>query len=512
MKKLCMFMALLLTVLLPVSAFAETADAYVVRLSNPSATIGGATISLNDFAVQGAYIKSDLAEHLILDLIMRGETTHSAMLQVNDTHILGLLGGMGSAYALSFDDLASIMETPASEPFSYEDWTLPGELEAIIENAAFTVTGPEPGTDANGMAKVYFEICGELDPIIRDMLVAIENDELAGGFLAAIDPGTSIVEEFDDDIYDYYLSGRMGFNADDSAMDGQFFIDTRYTGTTDVDCYAVIDVISDATVPGVSTLDIAVSSFDGDETLESTMSMTAVFENGKCNVAYDAWDSYTTTNGTIVCSFSDTLDSFELTETDTYSDGSTSTVTISGKNVKSANGHDIDVALTYEDTYSGVSTVTFTSDLVKEDEVTAYACSVGYSDEYEASILNIVTVCDLSTGDCRFTLTFDDGYNPVSMALALESIEPRDGMEYSGILSILIDDGYDTILYSADVDCFTAGIDPNAFYIDPESAVDISSMTDEQSETAAEELETFFESIGKAFENSYPILFELLDW
>ena len=516
MKKLCLLLAACMAlVVLAAPALAEPTDAQIIRLSNPTVTVDGTTVSgLDDLALQLALCESADGSvlQMIFDLFIGGENASSAMLQLDDTAVVALIGGMSSAYSVNYEDVAALMESGSAftDVLSMaETWTLPDDIAAAMEAHAgdFSVSEPEVSTNADGVVMQYFTVSGDMTGCIADILRLIENDALINAMLDAMDSTGSLYGMTDGLIESgltFMLDGRFGHDnfgyVTDAEITISMYAGSELLGSVDFTCAMAIDENDTDNVN--CEFDIAMKEADDSVLSRAALNMSAT-ENGftmNCN-EFDAEGS--SSNVDIVCNYTNNMYSLNCTghTSDVYA-GETD-FSITGTLMDTSNGWTLNAnGSVYGNGES--SRVALQAEYSLNGYSETLKASVKASDSYSSSSLSLDISSNANTGVFSCTLGANDGYDDVSIGLIYE---PAADAANSGVVSLLLNDGVSDVRLSADVKMLTATVDTDKFYVDPSGAINVLTITPEQENAAYDELEAILDSIFTKLADTYPAVF-----
>lgn len=519
MKKLCLLLAAFMAlVMLATPALAEPTAAQVIRLSNPTVTVDGVTVSgLDDLAVQLALCESADGSvlQLILDLFIAGENASSAMLQLDDTAAVALLGGMSSAYRVYYEDLEALVEagSDSSDILALaENWTLPADVVAAMEAHAddFTAGEPEVITNSDGVVMQYYTVSGDMTGCIIDIVRLIENDGLINAVLTSLDSEgglEGLADQLTESGLTFELDGRYGHDNFGYVSDFDLTISIYENGEllNAVDCVYLLNI--DESDAGNVSYECRIVQKDAmGSVISDTYFDMAMTENSfTMNCTENALNGEKADLG-IVWSSSNGLDSFTCTAEMVDSYGDESAFSIVGTLMDTADGWTLNANLSSEE-YGETSRISLRADYSVNNGAESLKASMKIADAYSAESMDLELYCDASEGIYRGTLGVNDSYDDVSIALRIEPTETAAGADYSGVASLLLNDGVSDIQLSVDVTLLTATVDTDNFYVDPASAVDMLTISAEQEEAASTELDTIVNSILTRLEEAYPSIF-----
>lgn len=517
MKKLCSFLAALMALVMIASpALAEPTAAQVIRLSNPSVTVDGMTISgLDDLALQLAVCESadSSVMQLILDLFIGGENASSAMLQFDDTAAVALVGGMSNAYGLYFDDLAALLESSADMLYLAENWTLPEQIESTVEAHAgdFSVSEPEVSANSDGVTMQYYTVSGDMTSLIVDVLRLVENDEFVGALLTAFDSEGAfdgVADELAASGLTFMLNFRcgqdnFGYNTDiDLTID--IYADGAFISSVEYACKLTVDQNDP------SSLSYEISAYqkqsDGTTIAFYVIDMTTTESSLAMNCsAYDY--SGQITDFSIAYSSTNGIESFSCTYDESPdADGDKTAFSIVGSLMETADGGTLNVNVSAEED-GETSRVSLRADYADNIYTRSLNAVMTVEDAYSTESIELELASDGSIDAYSGVLRVNDGYDTVSIGLSIEPVETASDADYSGIVTLSLSDGTTDMQLNADVTLLTATVDTDSFYVDPASAVNVLTMSDAQADAADSELASILDHIVGRLEEAYPTFF-----
>ena len=530
MKKFPAFLALVLTLVMlviPMSAMAEPTTATVIQIANPSLSADGETRSLPGLALQLALCESSDASlfQLIADVLVNNQNATSAMLQLDSAlNLVGIVGGMSNSYTVNLEEAASMITSEMEavlaqvEPLitSLETWTLPQTIATIINNHVntFTITDMGVSTNANGVEMQYVNMSGDITNAIIDVMKAIETDslilslmEIANGY--PVDSLGLVEGSGIGNGNGMRLSATIGTDANGTVMDVDADI-TVYSDNTDegiIRIAADIDLtnpVQMAAALNVGLIDVySGESFGG---LELTAS---VLENGYNLTGYVGADG----EG---FRFSSALTTSDIQDTFTLYVQEESTYT----------SYPMNLSVNYNNTKNGMSGAvtanisvteygeTMTCDLTGNYAVTDTGLTLNgklaMNDSYGSTVFTLNDLSfDMVNGSFNASVAYEDPYtSPMTFGLSLTPTAPAAGAVYSGKLAFTGFDGYSNIGLTCDINVLTTAVDTANFYLDPMAAINLMTMTEDQSYAAENELNTIMSNLGQLIMNTYPAFFE----
>lgn len=516
MKKLCSLLAAFMAlVMLAAPALAEPTAAQVIRLSNPTITVDGVTVSgLEDLALQLALCESGdrSVMQLIFDLFIGGENASSAMLQLDDTAAVALLGGMSSAYRVYFEDVAALMESGSADMLALaENWTLPADIAAVMEahSGDFLVDEPEVITNSDGVVMQYYYFTGDMTGCIVDIMRLIENDELIGAVLSALDPEASLeglADELAESGLAFGLSGTYGHDnfgyVTEMDLTITIYENDEFMGLVE-GVYAVS--IDENDVSNIN-YDCRIVQKDAADRvmMDATVDMAATANS--FTASYTELTPSLEITSDLVWNSSNGLDSFSCTAEITDDYGYDSAFSIVGTLMDTADGWTLNANVSSEED-GETSRISLRADYSASVEAESLDASMKVADAYSAASIELNLSRNPYEGVYYGTLSVNDGYDDVSIGLLIEPTETAAGADYSGVISLLLNDGVSDIRLNVDVTLLTATVDTDKFYVDPSSAVDVLTISPAQADAASAELETIVNSILSRLEEAYPSIF-----
>ena len=530
-------------------ALCESADASIMQLI--------ADVIVNNQNANSAMLQFNSSMNVVGLL---GGMSNAYTMNVEDASAMGAASGF-SAFTQEFEQLFTALET----------WDLPNSIMSIIQTyvANLEITNMGVMTTPEGVDMEYISIKGDITDMIIDVMSTIENDPTVMAFIQSIDPYTTslnLVEgsgigngngfrvdavigsdatgtvnscAVDLIVYsDNVDSGIIRITFDSNAananfglsfleMDGASIMSASaemtntetgwvLNGSADVEgdvmtMSAIYDVTEALDTFALSVVvdeeNQFIVSYNNEKTGETSGNISAalaVIEYGETssvafNASYALTDTGLTANGALV-----TSDPF----------AGESVISLNDLTIDSANGV-LNFDFSTTDPYAGNTSIVLNGNYTETDEGVVITGKLYVTDSYGDSVaLNLDELSySATTGDfvlaLSFARSFEDSYtSPISVALSLTSVEPAEGALYSGLLAISMFDGYSTIGATADVHMLTASVDTDNFYIDPVTAINVMTMTDEQMIAAESEFAAVMETLGNAIMSAYPSFFE----
>lgn len=519
MKKLRLLMAALMSlVMLATPALADVTTAQVIRISNPTISMDGATISeLDDLALQLALCESPDGSvmQMIFDLFIGGENASSAMLQLDDTAAVAFLGGMSNAYRIYYSDLAALMQ--AGNNYSdmlrkAESWTLPSDVVAAMEAHAadFTVSAPEVVTNSDGVVMQYYTISGDMTGCMIDILRLIENDDFLNTFLAAMDSEGAfdgMADQLVESGFTYKLDGRFGHDNFGYVNDYDLTFSTYDNGqlVSSADCTYTLSLDESNADNASFKCRIALKDETGVVISDIYFDMAMTENSFALNCAENSQNGENT-DFDIVWSSANGLDSFTCTAEMVDAYGDESAFSIVGTLMDTADGWTLNANISSTE-YGDTENISLKADYAEGVGTESLNATMKVADAYSVASMGLELYSDENSGVYHGALSISDEYDDVSIALHIEPTATAAGADYSGIASLLMNDGVSEIKLNVDVTLLSATVDTDNFYINPASAIDMLTISDAQDEAAAAELNAIVYSILTKLETAYPAFF-----
>lgn len=435
----------------------------------------------------------------------------------------------------------------------------------------FTITDMGVSTNANGVEMQYKNISGDVTNMIIDVLKAIDTDplllsfmELANGYpveslgladssdlgngngigmyatlgtdysgsvidldadlvvyLNGADAGIIHVScDFDStDISNVFASLNLSsldnesgmtfwsFDAAANVLNNGFTLNGSITNRSSVIPFNAALVLGDAQDTFTFNLPIdASNSFNVNYVNNKTGAMSGAISASATSVSYG-----TTTTTTFDANYSITDTGLKLNgkivANDPYSGAST--ISLNDLTIDASGLLNFDFSV--QDPYGGFTSFCLNGNCTFTDVGMVITGSLNIVDSYSTDLS--FTLSELSfdfvNGNYVAAFTYDTEYDdPMSFTLSLTATTPVQGATYSGVLAFTGFDGYSTIGATADINVLTASVDTANFYINPVTAINLMTMTEDQSYTAQSEISTIISNLGNAIMNAYPAIFE----
>lgn len=522
MKKLCTFIALTLTIaMLPASALAAPSDAMVIQLSDPTITLDGEHVAtMEGLIMQLALCASDDGSlvQLIFDLFAGGENTTSAMLQIDDSAVVAYLSGMSNAYSISTDELSSELEAYMGldqlegMTSALESWTLPADIQAVMDAHAgdFTVSEPYAGVSGAGDELEFTDISGDMTGVMTDMLALMENDALVGGLLALYgeeDALDGFAEELAAGRLAFGLEGSLGVNETGDIAEYTADISYAQNGQPAGEC--AIRMYRDASVPSnvLITESLRFTDAAGAELMDIDLYMTT--DDGGFSFSCEASSAEETASIQAAGSFTNSIDAITMAINATSPEYETPVeLYLTFTNMKTASGMNALCRITGTEESGEYTSIDLSLTTNETDNDISIAARLSATADGETAWLNLDIYDDYATGECGAMLTAGDGVTaPVSIAARLTPTAAPEGVDSSAIVDVILNDGYSEMVMSSTLNVLTAQADTDSFYIDPAAAIDLMTISDAEIENAISELEAALNSIDKALEKAYPDIY-----
>lgn len=533
MKRTLSLLAALLILamaLVPLGGLAAPTDTLVLRLSNLVLTSDGATVSLDSPTLQIALAESSDGSvgQLILDLLNGNENITSAMLQADDGSLLFKMGGMDNAYAVNLTELSTALAGDFAD-LDLENWTLPQELLNLLltgwqEN--FQAGDPIVAEGENGISMTYVTYTGDVCPTVRKVFQLLRDDPVVNAltaqsegdvdFAALMDEAIAIIDE------------------------GKITSDCSYTVGTD-DSGSIIDQDSTSVI---TINDPESPELNQTFTLDSKMDLDfSDPDNGQVRYIYDVTGEGVSLNYRLegalsglesgnlgldfAGKFSTDLDDESAAGefTFTYSDGKFAlNITGDGENDvpnqsitgEFREGHgEVHLQTSFPtdpaSSQTNLEAVDFVYDKVESDDGVRYEASFRYADDGSGEDFSLRAWMEKRMdGSVEIALSMEDAVNPEEnglLSLAYVPGETAEGDLFGGTLVLTASDEASSTTISADVRGFTTLFDTDSLYIDPATAVDVLTMTDEDMQLMGQQLSGAVVSVMQKLADAYPMLF-----
>lgn len=533
MKRTLSLLAALLILamaLVPLGGLAAPTDTLVLQLSNLVLTSDGATVSLDSPTLQIALAESSDGSvgQLILDLLNGNENITSAMLQADDGSLLFKMGGMDNAYAVNLTELSTALAGDFAD-LDLENWTLPQELLNLLltgwqEN--FQAGDPMVVEGENGISMTYVTYTGDVCPTVRKVFQLLRDDPVVNAltaqsegdvdFAALMDEAIAIIDE------------------------GKITSDCSYTVGTD-DSGSIIDQDSTSVI---TINDPESPELNQTFTLDSKMDLDfSDPDNGQVRYIYDVTGEGVSLNYRLegalsglesgnlgldfAGKFSTDLDDESAAGefTFTYSDGKFAlNITGDGENDvpnqsitgEFREGHgEVHLQTSFPtdpaSSQTNLEALDFVYDKVESDDGVRYEASFRYADDGSEEDFSLRAWMEKRMdGSVEIALSMEDAVNPEEnglLSLAYVPGETAEGDLFDGALVLTASDETGPTTISVDVRGFTTLFDTDSLYIDPATAVDVLTMTDEDMQLMGQQLSGAVVSVMQKLSQAYPMLF-----
>ena len=533
MKRTLSLLAALLILamaLVPLGGLAAPTDTLVLQLSNLVLTSDGATVSLDSPTLQIALAESSNGSvgQLILDLLNGNENITSAMLQADDGSLLFKMGGMDNAYAVNLTELSTALAGDFAD-LDLENWTLPQELLNLLATGwqeNFQAGDPIVAEGENGISMTYVTYTGDVCPTVRKVFQLLRDDPVVNAltaqsegdvdFAALMDEAIAIIDE------------------------GKITSDCSYTVGTD-DSGSIIDQDSTSVI---TINDPESPELNQTFTLDSKMDLDfSDPDNGQVRYIYDVTGEGVSLNYRLegalsglesgnlgldfAGKFSTDLDDESAAGefTFTYSDGKFAlNITGDGENDvpnqsitgEFREGHgEVHLQTSFPtdpaSSQTNLEALDFVYDKVESDDGVRYEASFRYADDGSEEDFSLRAWMEKRMdGSVEIALSMEDAVNPEEnglLSLAYVPGETAEGDLFDGALVLTASDETGPTTISVDVRGFTTLFDTDSLYIDPATAVDVLTMTDEDMQLMGQQLSGAVVSVMQKLSQAYPMLF-----
>lgn len=533
MKRTLSLLAALLILamaLVPLGGLAAPTDTLVLQLSNLVLTSDGATVSLDSPTLQIALAESSDGSvgQLILDLLNGNENITSAMLQADDGSLLFKMGGMDNAYAVNLTELSTALAGDFAD-LDLENWTLPQELLNLLltgwqEN--FQAGDPIVAEGENGISMTYVTYTGDVCPTVRKVFQLLRDDPVVNAltaqsegdvdFAALMDEAIAIIDE------------------------GKITSDCSYTVGTD-DSGSIIDQDSTSVI---TINDPESPELNQTFTLDSKMDLDfSDPDNGQVRYIYDVTGEGVSLNYRLegalsglesgnlgldfAGKFSTDLDGESAAGefTFTYSDGKFA-LNITGDGESDVpnqsitgefrEGHgEVHLQTSFPtdpaSSQTNLEVLDFAYDKIESDDGMRYEASFRYADDGSEEDFSLRAWMEKRMdGSVEIALSMEDAVNPEEnglLSLAYVPGETAEGDLFDGALVLTASDETGPTTISVDVRGFTTLFDTDSLYIDPATAVDVLTMTDDDLQLMSQQFSGAVINVMKKLSQAYPMLF-----
>ena len=533
MKRTLSLLAALLILamaLVPLGGLAAPTDTLVLQLSNLVLTSDGATVSLDSPTLQIALAESSNGSvgQLILDLLNGNENITSAMLQADDGSLLFKMGGMDNAYAVNLTELSTALAGDFAD-LDLENWTLPQELLNLLATGwqeNFQAGDPIVAEGENGISMTYVTYTGDVCPTVRKVFQLLRDDPVVNAltaqsegdvdFAALMDEAIAIIDE------------------------GKITSDCSYTVGTD-DSGSIIDQDSTSVI---TINDPESPELNQTFTLDSKMDLDfSDPDNGQVRYIYDVTGEGVSLNYRLegalsglesgnlgldfAGKFSTDLDGESAAGefTFTYSDGKFA-LNITGDGESDVpnqsitgefrEGHgEVHLQTAFPtdpaSSQTNLEVLDFAYDKIESDDGMRNEASFRYADDGSEEDFSLRAWMEKRMdGSVEIALSMEDAVNPEEnglLSLAYVPGETAEGDLFDGALVLTASDETGPTTISVDVRGFTTLFDTDSLYIDPATAVDVLTMTDEDMQLMGQQLSGAVVSVMQKLSQAYPMLF-----
>ena len=516
--------------LVPLGGLAAPTDTLVLQLSNLVLTSDGATVSLDSPTLQIALAESSDGSvgQLILDLLNGNENITSAMLQTDEESLVFKMGGMDNAYAVNLTELSTALAGDFAD-LDLENWTLPQELLNLLATGwqeNFQAGDPIVAEGENGISMTYVTYTGDVCPTVRKVFQLLRDDPVVNAltaqsegdvdFAALMDEAIAIIDE------------------------GKITSDCSYTVGTD-DSGSIIDQDSTSVI---TINDPESPELNQTFTLDSKMDLDfSDPDNGQVRYIYDVTGEGVSLNYRLegalsglesgnlgldfAGKFSTDLDDESAAGefTFTYSDGKFA-LNITGDGESDVpnqsitgefrEGHgEVHLQTSFPtdpaSSQTNLEALDFVYDKVESDDGVRYEASFRYADDGSEEDFSLRAWMEKRMdGSVEIALSMEDAVNPEEnglLSLAYVPGETAEGDLFDGALVLTASDETGPTTISVDVRGFTTLFDTDSLYIDPATAVDVLTMTDEDMQLMGQQLSGAVVSVMQKLSQAYPMLF-----
>ena len=533
MKRTLSLLAALLILamaLVPLGGMAAPTDTLVLQLSNLALTSDGATVSLDSPTLQIALAESSDGSvgQLILDLLNGNENITSAMLQTDEESLVFKMGGMDNAYAVNLTELSTALAGDFAD-LDLENWTLPQELLNLLATGwqeNFQAGDPIVAEGENGISMTYVTYTGDVCPTVRKVFQLLRDDPVVNAltaqsegdvdFAALMDEAIAIIDE------------------------GKITSDCSYTVGTD-DSGSIIDQDSTSVI---TINDPESPELNQTFTLDSKMDLDfSDPDHGQVRYIYDVTGEGVSLNYRLegalsglesgnlgldfAGKFSTDLDDESAAGefTFTYSDGKFAlNITGDGENDvpnqsitgEFREGHgEVHLQTAFPtdpaSSQTNLEVLDFAYDKIESDDGMRYEASFRYADDGSEEDFSLRAWMEKRMdGSVEIALSMEDAVNPeenMLLSLAYVPGETAEGDLFDGALVLTASDETGPTTISVDVRGFTTLFDTDSLYIDPATAVDVLTMTDEDMQLMGQQLSGAVVSVMQKLSQAYPMLF-----
>lgn len=533
MKRTLSLLAALLILamaLVPMSGLAAPTDTLVLQLSNLVLTSDGATVSLDSPTLQIALAESSDGSvgQLILDLLNGNENITSAMLQADEGSLLFKMGGMDNAYAMNLTELSTALAGDFAD-LDLENWTLPQELLNLLDTGwqeDFQAGDPIVAEGENGISMTYVTYTGDVYPTVRKMLQLLRDDPVINALAAQFEGDVDFATLMDACI----------------ALIDEGKITSDYSITTGMDDSGAI---LDQDTTGVFTInDPEFPELNQTLTLDSKMDLDfSDPDNGLVRYIYDVTGEGVSLNYRLegalsglesgnlgldfAGKFSADLDGESAAGefTLTYSDGKFAlNITGDGESDvpnQSITGEfredhgEVHLQTAYPtdpaSSQTNLETLDFGYDKIESDDGVRYEAFFRYADDSSEENYTIRGWVEKNMdGGIEIALSIEDAVDPEEnglLSLTYVPGETAEGDLFDGTLVLTVSDETGPSTVSADVRGFTTLFDTDSLYIDPATAVNVLTMTDDDMQLMSQQFSGAVINVMQKLSEAYPMLF-----
>ncbi len=452
MKRLMAILSTIVAVLLvasPVMAGAETIPVTALQLTDPVVYMNGEPImDMTGLTLQlaGGSTSDGALTQMFLDVFAGGENANSAMVQIDENGIAAYLGGMTSAYGVSQETLGAMpieglnVSSLGDLMTALENWTLFDDISALA--ADFSQTGITYGDAetievdlaAGKTEMTYVPITADATEFTYSLVSLLENDAVLGQYFAAMmaDSGYgSVTEALQAGGFAYTLSGGLASTEDGSSvMVEENVVITMY----DEPVHADINLLADGSMGETQYLTMTANVYPEsvDESVTLTMNGTAMGDD-------------VTLEGNVSSNFTDETTNFDANFSLTYA---------------SAAGAG-----------AGTDKLDLTFDIPDQGSFGLSASAVE------------------TTGESHLEVNIKDEYADISAYYTFTPAEAADAsVLLSGTVDLGVSNGTETYSVTCPVNLVSTTVETDDFYIAPANVIDVTTMTDDQTEQAQTEL------------------------
>ncbi len=450
-KQLALLSAIVafLLVVSPIMASAETIPVTALQISDPVVYMNGEPIAdMTGLMLQvaGGSTSDESLTQLFVDVFAGDQNVNSAMVQIDDNGLAGYLGGMTSAYGVTKEEMSAMIGESMGVTdlegliTKLENWTLPSDFFALVND--FAQNGMTYGTPetievdlAAGKTNMsYVPISADMTDLMASVFTLVENDPLIGPMLTslAVDEGyASFSDLFNDAGITCTMSGGIATTEDGtSTMIEENLVMTADGETVNAD----VNILLDGSMGDTQYMTITENVYPegSDESVTVTLNATMMGDD-------------VTMDGTLTSNFEDAESNIEANFNLTYASAAGA----------GAGTDKLDIAFEVPDEASMT--------------MSAYAVEATGETHFEANMKDSET--DL-TGYLTFT--------------PAEAADPSVIM--AGTLDLGMNDGSDTYSVTCPVSLISTTINTDDFYIAPENVIDLTTMTEEQTNAAEQEM------------------------